>query len=75
MNQRKGSYHAAAMNDEGGGNITLKQLIAVIRAAQHELETNDEEDSALRFEIFGDFLENDIANGKPFSYTSRMIGL
>jgi len=75
MNQRAGKMHAAGMNDEGGGNISLKSLIKVIRSIQAELAGSDEFDAEVRFEIFGDYLENEIANGKPFVYTSKMIGV
>lgn len=67
--------HAATMRDEGGGNITLKQLIEVIRGCQTALEEIGEEDSALRFEIFKDYLENEVTNGKPLNYTNKLIGL
>lgn len=73
MNNR----HRAAMNDDGGGKFTLQQLIKVIRAAQYDLEQNDDSDgAALRFEILGDYLEEEVAKfGKPLTYTSKMIGL
>lgn len=74
-NQRDGRFHAAAMNDEGGGNISLKDLISFVDQAQKALEQANEPDSALRFEILGDFLKEDVTNGTPFRFTTRALGL
>jgi hypothetical protein len=63
------------MNDEHGGNVSLKDLIYFVTQAQRALEEVDEEDSALRFEIFGDFLREDVANGKPFVFSTKALGL
>ena len=75
MNQRAGRYHAASLNDAGGGSIPLSQIIRFVRAAQAALERAKEEDSALRFEIFADYLEQDVVNGKPFEFTTKALGL
>jgi hypothetical protein len=74
-NQRRGSWHAASANDEGGGNVPLGSLIKFVRAAQAALEKESEDDAALRFEIFGDFLEKDVANGAPFTFSTKALGL
>jgi hypothetical protein len=74
-NQRRGRFHSASLNDEGGGQITLKELIDFVTQAQKSLEQNGEEDSALRFEILGDFLREDVANGTPFRFTTKALGL
>jgi hypothetical protein len=74
MNQRAGKTHLAAMTDDGG-SIPLGSLIKFVRSAQDELEHAMESDAALRFEIFGDFLEQDVANGIPFKFTTKAIGL
>lgn len=75
MNQRAGRYHSAAMNDEGGGKIDLKDLIYFVTQSQRALEDAGESDAALRFEIFGDFLREDVANGKPFAFSTKALGL
>lgn len=75
MQQRAGRFHSAAMNDDGGGNITLKQLIDFTRKAQASLEEAGESDAALRFEIFGDYLSEDVANGTPFQFSTKALGL
>jgi hypothetical protein len=74
-NQRSGRYHAAAMNDDGGGNITLKELITFVEKAQAALEDAGEGDAALRFEIFGDYLKQDVTSGQHFQFSTRALGL
>lgn len=74
MNQRAGKTHAAAMTDDGG-SIPLGALIKFIREAQRNLGDCGEPDAELRFEIFGDFLEQDVANGTPFKFTTKALGL
>jgi hypothetical protein len=72
MNQRKGKTHSAALND--GDKIRLGDLIKFCEAARDDLQKMGEEDSALRFEIFEEWLRNDFRGGK-LSYSSKMIGL
>jgi hypothetical protein len=72
--QRAGKMHSATLRDEGN-SVSLSALIKVVRSIQNELAGSDEHDAEVRFEIFGDYLENEIANGKPFVYTSKMIGI
>ena len=74
MNQRAGKTHAAAMTDDGG-SISLGSLIKFVRDAQKALEYEEEVDAALRFEIFGDYLEQDVVNGAPFKFTTKALGL
>lgn len=75
MQQRQGKSHAASGFD-GGQTVSLQGLIRTIRDAQTALEAEGEEDSALRFEIFGDYLEQDVAqNNKPITFHMRMLGL
>jgi len=72
MNQRKGKTHAAVLSDRV--NIDLKDLKFVLKCAQAELECAGEEDAALRFEIFLDWLSNDYRGGK-LAYSPSMFGL
>lgn len=58
-----------------GTGINLRSLLAYARSAQKALEQEGEEDSALRFELFAEYLEKDVANGKPFGFTYKTIGL
>lgn len=76
MNQRGGRFHAASMNDAGGGTVSLGDLSKFIRASQKALENENESDAALRFEILADFIEKDVINeGKPFRFTTKALGL
>lgn len=58
-----------------GTGINLRSLLNFTRAAQKALEEEGEEDAALRFELFTEYLEKDVANGKPFGFTYKTIGL
>ncbi len=71
--QRPAKTHAATLNDDG--NIRLSSLIAFIRKAQAELEEMGEEDSAIRFEIFADWLTDDYKPGTPFKFDFKALGL
>jgi len=72
MNQRKGKTHAAALGDRE--RVDLKDLLFVLKCAQSELAASGEDDAALRFEIFRDYLVNDYRGGK-LAYTTKMVGL
>jgi len=58
-----------------GTGINLRSVLSYARSAQRALEGEGEEDSALRFELFADYLEKEVANGKPFSFSTRTLGL
>lgn len=72
MNQRKGKSHAAALNDRV--NVDLKDLLSVLNAVMIQLDIAGEEDAALRFEIFRDYLSTDYRGGK-LVYKPGMVGL
>lgn len=74
MNQRAGKTHAAGM-DQGGGSVQYSDLLRFVRAAQKALESEGEEDSALRFEILGDYLSEDYKVGNPLTFTTKALGL
>lgn len=73
MNQRPAKTHAAAGNDRQ--SIDLSNLIKFVSTARVALEQEGEEEAALRFELFEDYLRNDVANGKPFGFTYKALGL
>ena len=62
-NQRPGKYHSAS-----GVDLTIQinvfNLISFCRDAQSILTLQGEEDSALRFEILGDYLTQDYKGGE-----------
>jgi len=70
-NQRAGKTHSAALVD--GDKISLQTLINFCKEARNDLMKQGEEDSALRFEIFEDWLRNDFKGS--LKYQSKMIGL
>lgn len=74
-NQRAGRFHGAGASDSEGGSIPLKALILFVTQAQQALEHIGEDESALRFEIFGDYLREDVANGARFEFTTKTLGL
>ena len=72
-NQRAGKTHAAAASDSQ--NVSLRSLIDYVKSAQVALKESDEDDAAHYFEMFEDYLRNDVANGKPFGFTYKSLGL
>lgn len=58
-----------------GTGVNLRTVLAYARSAQRALEQEGDEDAALRFELFADYLEKDVAAGKPFGFTYKSIGL
>ena len=58
-----------------GTGVNLRSVLNFARAAQKALENEGEEDAALRFELFAEYLQKDVANGKPFGFTYKTIGL
>lgn len=63
------------MNDETGGEISLKQLIKFVGKCKDDLYDAKEDDAALRFEILETWLREDVASGTPFTYDSKSIGI
>ena len=58
-----------------GTGVNLKSVIAYAKAAQLALEEAGDSVAAMRFECFADYLMCDVANGKPFKFSSRSLGL
>lgn len=74
MNQRSGKTHAAAAFDNRQ-TVDLAALIKFVADARFALEQEGEDESALRFELFEEYLREDVANGKPFGFTYKALGL
>ena len=72
-NQRRGKMHAAALNDRA--DVSLKSLIQYAKEAQEALEASGDENGAYVFEMFHEYLQRDVANGKPFKFASIQLGL
>ena len=74
MNQRPGKMHSAALGDSQ--NVPLRSLIEYARNARVALAETDHDDASYYFEMFEDFLINEVANGsKPMSFTYKSLGL
>ena len=58
-----------------GTGVNLRTLTAFVRQAHVALVQEGEEEAAHFFELFKDFLEQDVANGKPFVFTYKTLGL
>lgn len=71
MNQRPGKTHKAALSSDD--KISYRDLVDFVKKARNDLEKAGEEDTALRFEIFEDWLLNDFRG--QLKYQSKMIGL
>lgn len=72
MNQRKGKTHKAALGD--GEKVGLGALITFLKEAERDLVKAGDDDAALRFEIFREYLMNDFRGGF-LKYQSKAIGL
>lgn len=58
-----------------GTGVDLRSLIRFVEQAESDLRSSGYDDSADYFELIHDFLQQDVANGKPFVYRSRILGL
>lgn len=58
-----------------GTGVNLRSLIEYVRSAKTALQQSDEEDAAHYFEMFEEYLVKDVANGKPFGFTYKTLGL
>lgn len=75
MNQRTGKMHAAG-SDGGFHKVDMRDVIKMIRSCQEALEKDSQEDSAVLFEILGDYIEKDvISGGKSLAFNNKMLGL
>lgn len=58
-----------------GTGVNFRSLLAFVTEAEKDLRESGYDDSADYFELIADFLQKDVANGKEFRYTSRVLGL
>lgn len=72
MNQRPGKTHAAALRD--GDRIALRDLVDFLKEARVELFAAGDDDAALRFELFEDYLRTNFTGGK-LKYKPGILGL
>lgn len=62
-------------NPSDGTGVNLRSLIDYVRSAKAALNEASEEDAAHYFEMFEEYLVKDVANGKPFGFTYKTLGL
>lgn len=74
MNQRAGKTHGAAATDNRQ-SVDLMSLIKFVSTASVALAESGEEDAAHYFGMFEEYLREDVANGKPFGFTYKALGL
>jgi hypothetical protein len=58
-----------------GTGVNLRSLTTFVRQAHDALVQEGEEEGAHFFELFKEYLEKDVANGKPFVFQNKMLGL
>jgi hypothetical protein len=58
-----------------GSSVPVHVLVRFLRDAQKALESRSEVDSALRFECFADYLEQDHKSDQTLKYSPRSIGM
>lgn len=75
MNQRIAKMKPASLLNHDDPNIRTSTLVAFLEAAQQALEARGEEDAAIRFECFKDYLRNDHKSGTPLVFRGRTIGM
>ena len=58
-----------------GTGVNLRSLVDYTKAATQALEEAGEEEAAHFFGMFYEYLIKDVANGKPFGFTYKSLGL
>lgn len=58
-----------------GTGVNLRSVTNFVREAKVALAQAGEEDAAHYFEMFEEYLVKDVANGKPFGFTYKSLGL
>lgn len=62
-------------NLSDGTGVNHRSLVEYVRQARIALDQEGEEDAAHFFEMFETYLVEDVANGKPFGFTYKTLGL
>jgi hypothetical protein len=58
-----------------GTNVNLRTVAEYTKQAAVALQQAGEEDAAHYFEMFHEYLVQDVASGKPFGFTYKSLGL
>lgn len=75
MNQRIAKMKPASLLNHDDPSIRTSTLVAFLEAAQQALEARGEEDAAVRFECFKEYLLNDYKMGSPLLFSKSAIGM
>lgn len=74
MYQRRGKKKPAAFLRDDSDSLSKLSLIRFLDRAIRELQSSGDEDAALRFENFRDYMLNDF-RGCYLEYNHRILGL
>lgn len=58
-----------------GTNVNLRTVADYAKQAVVALQQAGEDDAAHYFDMFHEYLIKDVANGKPFGFTYKSLGL
>jgi hypothetical protein len=58
-----------------GTGVNYRSLVEYTKQAAVALRQEGEDDAAHYFEMFHEYLIQDVANGKPFGFTYKSLGL
>jgi hypothetical protein len=75
MNQRVAKMKPASFMSHDNPTIRVHSLVKFLHDAQLACEAKGEEDSALRFECFKEWLEQDYKPGQTFQFSKTAIGM
>lgn len=70
--QRSANKHAAGASDD---RVSLSSLVKYLKEAHAALESADDEDAALRFELLIDYLTSEYSPSKGLKFETKHLGL
>lgn len=62
-------------NPSDGTGVNLRSVVDYAKQAKEALEAAGEEDAAHYFDMFYEYLIQDVANGKPFRFSTKSLGM
>lgn len=75
-NQRPGKFHAAGARDNRDTGVSVRSLLAFLKAAEKDLKESDDFAAAFRFEMLIEFIEKDYLTGNSdFTYQPKHLGI
>lgn len=58
-----------------GTGVNYRSVVDYVSQAKAALEQEGETEAAHYFEMFEEYLKNDVVGGKPFGFTYKTLGL